>query len=327
MGGLGDRSLRGVAECAAVAASFKVLPHSFFTSDPDAASYRIERARSSRSSCCAPKCKAAIPQGALRMGCTTIAGGWGHWRCMACLRVPAAVQPALPEEADAVREVLGSTGLSAVLEVEEGLSLEELDAVAARLADRTRWAKARAPKPAQEAGEAADADAEEPAAPPPGTGSPAGVLAAAPAAKPAGPLDGLPPADGTLFKGKTFVLSGVFDVAGSAGGFKRGKDGVQAYIETHGGRVTGSVSKKTDFLVTGHAGGLAKMQHAAALGVRVVDLEGLGCLVRGEAPADAKITSLSAGFGGSGLAKRIGSSRSLVTYLAGPAVMPVMPAV
>ncbi len=50
------------------------------------------------------------------------------------------------------------------------------------------------------------------------------------------------------------------------------REEAKARVEALGGRVSGSVSKKTDFLIAGDEPG-AKMDRAMALGVRVVGPE------------------------------------------------------
>lgn len=66
------------------------------------------------------------------------------------------------------------------------------------------------------------------------------------------------------FKDKTFVLTG------SLSSFTR--DEAKAYIEGFGGKVSGSVSKKTDFVLAGEEAG-SKLVKAQELGVTIIDEE------------------------------------------------------
>lgn len=64
-----------------------------------------------------------------------------------------------------------------------------------------------------------------------------------------------------FFKGKTFVLTGTLT--------ELGRDAAQKEIENRGGKCSGSVSKKTNFVVAGESAG-SKLQKANQLGVTVI---------------------------------------------------------
>ena len=72
------------------------------------------------------------------------------------------------------------------------------------------------------------------------------------------------------FSGLTFVVTGTLPTLS--------REGVKEFIESHGGKVTDSVSKNTSYLVLGETPG-SKYDKAKALGVKIVGEEGLRKLV------------------------------------------------
>lgn len=82
------------------------------------------------------------------------------------------------------------------------------------------------------------------------------------------------------------VLEGVtVVVTGTVEGYTR--DSAKEAIIRRGGKSTGSVSKKTDFLVAGENAG-SKLEKAEQLGVKILDAEGFAVLLReGPTPFDA----------------------------------------
>jgi DNA ligase (NAD+) len=77
--------------------------------------------------------------------------------------------------------------------------------------------------------------------------------------------EGPPPGDGPL-AGLTFVLTGTLPTLT--------REAATELIQTAGGRVASSVSRKTDHLVAGDSAG-SKLEKAERLGVAVIDEEGL----------------------------------------------------
>ena len=69
---------------------------------------------------------------------------------------------------------------------------------------------------------------------------------------------------GNIFEGKTFVLTGTLPTMT--------RDEASAMIESRMGKVTSSVSKKTDYVLAGAAAG-SKLTKAQNLGIKIIDEE------------------------------------------------------
>ncbi|NXD71573.1 RFC1 factor, partial [Eolophus roseicapillus] len=73
-------------------------------------------------------------------------------------------------------------------------------------------------------------------------------------------------------EGLTFVITGVLECIE--------RDEAKSLIERYGGKVTGNVSKKTNYLVMGRDCGQSKCEKASTLGTKIVDEDGLFDLIR-----------------------------------------------
>jgi DNA ligase (NAD+) len=78
-----------------------------------------------------------------------------------------------------------------------------------------------------------------------------------------------------LLAGKAFVLTGTLP--------NMTRDKAKELIEAAGGKVSGSVSKKTDYVVTGDEAG-SKLDQARELGIAIIDEAGLQKLTKGSKP-------------------------------------------
>lgn len=84
--------------------------------------------------------------------------------------------------------------------------------------------------------------------------------------------EGRPETGPQPFAGKTFVITGTLP--------SLTRDEARAFIEARGGKVTGSVSRNTDYLVAGEAAG-GKLERAQELGTTILDEAALRALAAG----------------------------------------------
>lgn len=263
------------------------------TAEEDAGvpSYSVIVAKTARGKC--SKSGELIPEGALKCGSwVKELGQYGRWRALANWTIPYAIwahvkvgDPEKPEDFKSAIDALGSLE-DVCLTGSLLLSPEQREALARHLlagprAKRTVQPEvAKLPNATGEAGE----DGE------------AGETTAVTAPKCSGPE--LPAVEGKPFENKTFVLTGVF---GGGGGLSAGKPQLKAWIEKLGGRVTGSLSRKTSFLVVGLEPGAAKVNQADSLTVAKATVESLVEAARegdvAKAATSVEIESFSSGFG------------------------------
>ena len=67
----------------------------------------------------------------------------------------------------------------------------------------------------------------------------------------------------TALEGQTIVISGTFE--------KHSREEYKKIIEENGGKNTGSISKKTSFILAGEGMGPSKREKAEKLGIPIID--------------------------------------------------------
>ncbi len=119
------------------------------------------------------------------------------------------------------------------------------------------------------------------------------------------PRPGLNGAVAGVLNNKKFVLTGVFPEVGGGSGLVLGKDRAKEMIESFGGRVTSSVSGKTDFVLVGQEPGRSKVTQAQERNIPLIDLLSLHRLLMGQqtiavtaSAPPPRIANFSAGYPG-----------------------------
>lgn len=82
----------------------------------------------------------------------------------------------------------------------------------------------------------------------------------------------IPQGADNCMEGLTFVITGVLESIE--------RDEAKSLVERYGGKVTGNVSKKTNYLIMGRDAGESKREKAESFGTKVIDEDGLFHLIR-----------------------------------------------
>uniref|UniRef100_A0A2D4J242 BRCT domain-containing protein n=2 Tax=Micrurus TaxID=8634 RepID=A0A2D4J242_MICLE len=82
----------------------------------------------------------------------------------------------------------------------------------------------------------------------------------------------IPQGGENCLEGMTFVITGILESIE--------RDEAKSLVERYGGKVTGNISKKTNYLVKGRDCGMSKCEKALALRTKIIDEDGLFDLIR-----------------------------------------------
>jgi hypothetical protein len=267
--------------------------------------YKVERAPTNRSTCQKTKC--LIAKGEIRIGSfDALAGNYGRWRRLSALRVPATIWLGLGVDANASLNAMEGVTLVGYARLDD----EAKSAFIAHVTDANNHAKLnKLTRPAEPTEPTEPAEPTESSKMVESSKTDNALTTVAKLALPRPGVDGV--AAGQL-QAATCVLTGVFDVEGG-GGFMRGKEGVKTFLQGHGAKVVGSVSKKTTHVVAGRLPGYDKLSKGRDVGATIVTLETLTTGLRANDVASAveketfkfETVELSKGYGGNGKGKRL----------------------
>lgn len=252
--------------------------------------YRVEPAKSGRSACVqkgkAKKCDdPIIEKGEIRIGSMdSQSGTYTRWVHLECWRVPSKVWLGLPDldtcsDPNKFRDALLRMNEVLFCGFEE-LSESDQNLIVFYVMNKENWAKLIKRKSSTENTESSNSSNSSTSNDVPGVNvstinsaqqqaksSPAKqeVVVRSSANHFVVPVPGRNGAISNALAGKTVVLTGLFPELGGGAGLNLGKDKAKRMIESFGGRVTGSVSGKTDILLVGKEPGFSKVSKARKL--------------------------------------------------------------
>jgi hypothetical protein len=301
--------------------------------------YRVERARSNRSRCTqttklGKKCgdDKLIASGSVRVGSLDEkTGTYTRWNHLECWRVPSRIWLGIASSREDEDSVLNTKNvLQSLLQMNDVLlsGINEMNVegqmeFVTHIMDRSSWARISQRRNINSSKELDMSVAKQT--------QPARQAAVFPRDGPSSresfivPIPGENGVASDALKGKRVVLTGVFPEVGGGRGLTLGKEKVKKMVESFGGRVTGSVSGKTDMLIVGKDPGFSKVSQARGRSVTLLSLKDLkegiesNCLeyTRHE---DLKISSFSSGYKNNSAALSASSSDFAIAAGQAPAL-------
>lgn len=247
------------------------------------ATYRVELARSNRSRC--QKSGNLMEKGTIRIGFMMESGTYGLWVSLDFWRVPSKIWLGLPDPAkcrdsrkfERALKRMNEVSLSGIRE----LVPADRKKVVRYVMDKQHWTFGGLKEKIRKRGTRTQAPNEDEDGPVkesstessgPQNADPNLSLVVAKKERAKFVIPVPKSNDKQLLKGKTFVITGVFPEIGGGEGLQLGKERTKKMITSFGGKVTSSVSGKTDVLVVGKEPGFNKVTQARKNSTRLLSL-------------------------------------------------------
>lgn len=225
--------------------------------------YKVELAKSGRSECqkFGKKCtNKLIPKGSIRIGSILKeTGTYTRWVHLSCWRVPSKIWLGLPQnnigtpkDFEAALQSMNDVTLAGFADLDEN----DRGLFVAHVMDTSNWTRCLQKIGTQVVAASVANEQNKPS-----SEDDAIVLASE---RPMFeiPIPGKNGTDPNALKGKRVVLTGTFPELGGGCGLDLGKAKAKTLVESFGGRVTQSISGKTNFLLVGKDPGMAKVSRA-----------------------------------------------------------------
>jgi hypothetical protein len=285
--------------------------------------YHVELAKSNRSKCSQKRCSQFIQKGEIRCGSIDKESGtYTRWIHISCYRVPYKIQIGLPQLKSpqfTIEGVLAALSKmnDVLLSGFNELSYENKLIVVAHIMDQSNWARMSKKRSRD------TSNAQTTSSTTNSTGDKIIHTVTHDATRYSTAVQTsrgfqLIAAPHSL-QGKIVVMTGIFPEIGGGAGLNLGKARLKSLIESLGGRVTSSVSGKTDILLVGKQPGAGKVSQARSRDTLMLSTRDLKCSLEGDTKSidnaistvDIHAQDYSKGYRGNSIAGRISMGPTL----------------